>query len=158
MSTGLLYNYGASSRSTVRVAAGVEPMRLELFSTAVWLPRPERPFLEGLCEALGIDGGNNPELALYLAAEAALERAAAPAAAVAHPPVRDVPGNPASGGLVGPDPAGPPPEPVIDRALVLAVLSRSSGSLFLRARSPRMDAASLGAARAFVVGTFVRTL
>lgn len=158
MSTGLVHNFGGPPRSRILLAAGVVPPQLETLSTVDWLPRPGRFFADSLCEALGLVEVADPHAALVQATEAALERAKAPAAAVAHP--RQITGTedrfPQPLDVELADFA--PPAQVLDRALVVAVLSRTSGSLFLRARSPRMDEPSLCGGRAFVVGTFLRHL
>lgn len=158
MSTGLVHNFGGPSRPRILLAAGVVPPQLETLSTVDWLPRPGRFFADSLCEALGLVEVADPHPALAQATEAALERAKAPAAAVAHPRQSMGTGGPNLGSFDGAPEWVPPPAVVLDRALVVAVLSRTSGSLFLRARSPRLDEPSLCGGRSFVVGTFLRHL
>lgn len=157
---GFLHNYGAPARSQVVVAAGIERPPIVIVMARHWLPTCGRPFLRSLCQSVGLLAIDDLERQLSVATEAALTRACAPAAAVvaAHNVGAEFFRAPLEGsdeldvierGLGG--------TLMRDRLLAVAILSRSSGRLFLRARSPRFDEHAMNAARAFVRHTFRET-
>lgn len=119
----LLHNMSAPPRSHVVVAPGIQPQKSRFLWTTDWLPKDGSSFLVRLCREAGLGAPADPIQRLVEETEALLVRIHAPAAAVLS--------------------SGTSTRPCADRLLALAVLSRSSDRLFLRARTPRFDHASL---------------
>ncbi len=160
MTPAFLHNYGSPPSSHVVVAAGVVPQPLVVVMARQWLPTGGERFLTTLCQLAGLIADDDLERQLTVATDAALERACAPAAAVVVP--HHVAAEFFRTLVEGTDDPAETERALgasllQDRLLVVGILSRTSGKLFLRSRSPRFDAESMGAARAFVRHTFRET-
>ncbi len=121
----LVFNMSAPPRSHVRVGSGIESRNGAYFDlTGADVPADLGDDVLALAAFVGVDPGSDAEAALERATERVLEAVNAPIAAVAV--------------VAAPDSVHrvlAPPCP--DRLLAVAVLSRTSGHLFLRGRSPR---------------------
>ncbi|GDX83191.1 hypothetical protein LBMAG42_50020 [Deltaproteobacteria bacterium] len=160
MTPDCLHNYGAPTRSQVVIAAGIERPPLVIVMARHWLPTSGLPFLRSLCQSVGLLATDDLERQLLVATEAALTRANAPAAAVvaSHNVGAEFFRAPMEGsGELDVIERGLGGTLMRDRLLAVAILARTSGKLFLRARSPRFDEDAMGAARAFVRHTFRET-
>lgn len=119
----LLHNMSAPPRSTIVVAPGIHRPRMIVLAAHDWLPHDGSGFLARLCEAAGLGVPADPMTRLVDVTAELLVGIDAPAAAVLQ---------------IGGD-----ARPCSDRLLTLAILSRASDRLFLRARTPRFDHTSL---------------
>lgn len=135
---GFAFNMSAPPRSRVRVGSGIEHRSGVYFDlTGADVPSDLGADAGVLAAFVGVEAGEDAEAALERATIEVLESAKAPAAAVgvvaAPESVHRV--------LTAPCP---------NRLLAVAVLSRTSGNLFLRARSPRFSPSTLRRAVLFL--------